>query len=302
LGDVDGGVTILSGWEWVPGNSSGAYIGVGGWKLLLHTTEGASVAGAVAAYRTNNSWPHFTVSPKERRRVQHLHLEGAARALRNQPGGVETNRARVIQVEIVGFAGQMPGYFTAAEWDWLRVQVLDPIFAAWPMIARVPVDGFHAYPPPMRLGSEPWRMSGPNWLAFSGVVGHQHAPENFHGDPGAIPIDLLLGDDMPLTDSDVAKIWGFQPNAHGHSNSAGRVILETRQGVVPHYQVGDPRFVVQSAIVPVIVDAIKKLGTELGVELTELDEAVAAIESGDGLTYEEAVAAAEEGANLAEDS
>jgi hypothetical protein len=186
---------ILPGVEWIGGNSAGNYTG-GGWKLLLHTTEGKTLAGAVAAYRANNSWPHLTVSPKERRKAQHVRFPVAARALRNTPGGVETNRSRVIQVEIVGFAGQMPAYFTDGEWVWLRT-VIDSIFAACPEIGRRAVDGFHAYPPPMSLGKEPWRMSGPDWVKFSGVVGHQHAPENYHGDPGAIPIHQLLGDQSP---------------------------------------------------------------------------------------------------------
>ena len=52
-------------------------------KLLLHTTEGSSIAGAVGAYKANNSWPHVTVDPIRKTRVQHVPLTKPARALRN---------------------------------------------------------------------------------------------------------------------------------------------------------------------------------------------------------------------------
>src|SRR4051812_27164117 len=43
----------------VEGQSAGPHVG-GGWKITHHTTEGATVAGAIAAYRQHGGWPHFT--------------------------------------------------------------------------------------------------------------------------------------------------------------------------------------------------------------------------------------------------
>lgn len=38
------------------------------------------------------------------------------------------------------------------------------------------------------------RLSNEEWTAYSGHLGHMHAPENVHGDPGLpFPIDLILG-------------------------------------------------------------------------------------------------------------
>jgi hypothetical protein len=37
----------------------------------------------------------------------------------------------------------------------------------------------------------PQRFSGDEWLAFSGICGHQHVPENIHWDPGLLPIGRL---------------------------------------------------------------------------------------------------------------
>ena len=36
------------------------------------------------------------------------------------------------------------------------------------------------------------RMSNAAYVAYSGWLGHQHVPENDHGDPGNIPIAALL--------------------------------------------------------------------------------------------------------------
>ena len=89
----------------VLGESAGPFVG-GGWKITHHTTEGSTAQGAIAAYRSHRGWPHFTAEWNGRRlRIfQHLPLELGGRALRNPPDGWETNLARTIQIEHVGFA------------------------------------------------------------------------------------------------------------------------------------------------------------------------------------------------------
>jgi hypothetical protein len=52
-------------------------------------------------------------------------------------------------------------------------------------------------------------------LAYRGWLGHQHAPENRHWDPGAIDIDNLIGlalpdtleDDMPTVAEIAEGVW-----------------------------------------------------------------------------------------------
>jgi hypothetical protein len=58
----------------------------GPFKIVHHTTEGGTYAGAKAAYKANKSDPHFTVSGDQV--VQHIDTAFAARALKNPPGGV----------------------------------------------------------------------------------------------------------------------------------------------------------------------------------------------------------------------
>lgn len=104
---------LMPGWEWVGAPGGGAYYANDvPDKIVLHSTEGGSAAGAIAAYRSHGSWPHFTVDYWANRRIQHIDTEYAASALYNQRGNsYEPNRSgKVIQVEVVGFAAQVRGY------------------------------------------------------------------------------------------------------------------------------------------------------------------------------------------------
>lgn len=187
-------MTLLTDWEHIEGNSAGTWAaGSRHPKLVAHTTEGATVEGAVAAYRAKNAWPHVTVDPRRRRRVQHVPLNAPARALRNQPGGVETGRAPiVIQVEIVYTAATTPA-MAGADLDWLGTDVFGPLClaAGVPLTTSVEFVGEGAG---WVLASESarQRLSPQAWLAYEGVLGHQHVPENTHWDPGAIDMTRIL--------------------------------------------------------------------------------------------------------------
>jgi hypothetical protein len=77
----------------------------GPFKIVHHTTEGSSADGAMAAFLAHRSDPHFTVDGTTI--YQHIDTAKAARALRNPPGGVETNTDSAVQIELVGFAGKL---------------------------------------------------------------------------------------------------------------------------------------------------------------------------------------------------
>jgi len=184
---------------WLPhaerllGNSAGPMNGDGSRKILLHSTEGSTIAGAVSAYRAHNSWPHMTVDCGRREIVQHLPLNVAARALRNDPGGAdETNKdgTILVQIELVGFAGSPRSIGDDAGLEWLGREVLAPIArrTGVPLVSTV---NWVAYPASYGKRAAQ-RLSPAAWDAYSGVLGHQHAPDNDHGDPGAIDIDRIL--------------------------------------------------------------------------------------------------------------
>jgi hypothetical protein len=196
--------------EWVQGNSAGPHEAPVE-MLLLHTTEGESIKGACSAYRLNNSWPHLTIDcmfGHDYTRCGHLDLEVAARSLRNLAGGVETNREGVIQIEVVGFAAHPEDI----DWWWLGVNVVGPLCREMgiPISSSVP---WVAYPASYGL-TAPQRLSGAAWTFYRGILGHQHAPENLHGDPGRIPIAALLeaasGDTAPPDSEDLFTMGQYE--------------------------------------------------------------------------------------------
>lgn len=175
-----------------PGNSAGSMNGDGSRKLGLHSTEGTSISGAVGSYTENNSWPHLTVDARRRVFEQHVSLDLAARSFRNLPGGAdETNRDGnyMIQVELMGFAEHPETIGAPEDLDWLGRVVLGPAMrlAGVPIISTV---SWLSYP--ASYGASPVRLSVDAWDAYSGVLGHQHVPDNVHGDPGAIDINRIL--------------------------------------------------------------------------------------------------------------
>src|SRR5262245_51248145 len=89
-------------WDEISG-SIGDYSG-GPFRIVHHTTEGAPYEGARSTFRKNRSDPHFTVAGSQV--YQHIDTSQASRSLRNEKGGVQTNRNSAVQIEVVGFAGQ----------------------------------------------------------------------------------------------------------------------------------------------------------------------------------------------------
>lgn len=167
----------------VKGNNSGSYTG-GPFKGALHTTEGSSAAGAIGAFKKNNSWPHFLVDYAGKV-WQHLDTGKAARALRNLPGGVQTNTDSVIQIEIVGFAGN-PNAHPQTQLDALK-ELMRWIEAAHGIKPIGPGRPFAT-----GYGQNYLRFKNSDWDNFNGWCGHCHIPENDHWDPGAIDLSVLL--------------------------------------------------------------------------------------------------------------
>lgn len=165
----------------VRGRDAGGFTG-GGKKIVWHTTEGSSAAGAVGAYRASGSWPHLTVTFEGGRFkvFQHLPLTVAARALAH-PSGPETNRANAIQIECVGFAVASEAW-PAGYYVGLR-EVSRWIEESFGVPRRTSVQ--------FRRGVE--RLGGEAFYTYSGHVGHCHVPGNDHWDPGDLRISEILG-------------------------------------------------------------------------------------------------------------
>ncbi|MGW3195203.1 glycoside hydrolase family 25 protein [Streptomyces sp. NPDC001118] len=133
---------------------------------------------------------------------QHFGFDESARALVHAAGQMATNTLNVAQVEIVGTCDPT----THATWskagtqhlympelpDW-AIRDLNA-FAHWAHDQHgVPLtSGLTWKPYPASYGNNGVRMSTAAWSAFSGHCGHQHVPENDHGDPGQFPIAAIL--------------------------------------------------------------------------------------------------------------
>lgn len=161
-------------WRPISG-SSGAHVG-GPYKIVHHTTEGSSATGAMGAFRTNRSDPHFTVDGTTI--FQHIDTSEGARALRNAPGGAQTNRDSAVQIELVGFAHlpkdgrALTNLARLCRW----IETTHNVPRTWPA----------GFPRPAQNGRDPGghNRSAQIWDSQSGHYGHCHVPENTHWDPG----------------------------------------------------------------------------------------------------------------------
>lgn len=168
--------------------------------IVWHTTEGTSLP----SYSNGSEAPNFTAVPdfkaKKLKWYQHFDFDTSSRALVNKAGGVQTNTLNVCQIEIVGTCdptthkkwGSTPHLYTPELPDWAIRDLA--AFAKWahdnhgvPLTCDV---AFKAYPG--SYGSNGVRMSYDKWNAYKGHCGHQHVPENDHGDPGLFPITAIL--------------------------------------------------------------------------------------------------------------
>jgi len=125
------------------------------------------------------------------RPFQHIPLNYSAAALKNLPGGVQTNRDNAIQIEICARAAEVGNLPEDAYRVVARVLVYAHQVKGVPLQSSVRFAGLGEG---MVLASvnSPIRLSGGAWDKYTGVLGHQHVPENDHWDPGKFDIQKLL--------------------------------------------------------------------------------------------------------------
>lgn len=205
---------------------------------VLHTTEGGSLQSALETYKKTKAYPHLTFDPWSIVWEQHIPMDVAATALENKPGGVQTNLMGAIQIEIVGSCdprnkGKLPmvsemstrAYLALSDgmaWieDKTGIQPTAPKFVSYP----------GSYGSDNKV-----RFTEKQWIEFDGWCGHEHVPENEHGDPGLIDIDILLrnrkkeqpeGEDM----NDAARTVRW-------INSTFAILVAREDGGTEHYDV-----------------------------------------------------------------
>ncbi|MGH9188221.1 MAG: hypothetical protein ACRD0U_20835, partial [Acidimicrobiales bacterium] len=137
--------------------------------------------------------------------------------------GDENDDEFVVQVEIVGHAGNAPNFWEA-ELAWIGAQVLAPIWRAGVQFEfAIPAQGYHGadegITPYIATAQSPIRFSSEAALrSFSGVIGHQHAPAPDCVAPET-PIlcadliwraagDLVVGDELVAVEESPSDRWG----------------------------------------------------------------------------------------------
>lgn len=185
--------------QWLGNGVSGGSYTSGPFKVVLHTTETRSVPG----YKSGESAPHLTFGPASLKWWQHTDFSTAARALRNGPNPVQTNRDSALQVEIICYSdksvadqygGLWVGNLSDAAYAELRA------FLAWCHdtfgVKHLKWPGRQALSY-SQANAPGFRMTTAQWDAFDGVCAHQHVPDqNTHWDTGALNWSRLMTPSM----------------------------------------------------------------------------------------------------------
>jgi len=171
--------------------SAGSYV-AGPFKIVHHTTEGSTAAGAFETYQKRHDIPHFTIDDKFI--YQHLDTEVAATALAHPPGTVETNRHSAVQFELVGFAGKPKNKASLANVGRLCrwIESTHNVSQVWP----------NGFPNPPVNGHDPGHhnRNEQNWVSKSGHYGHCHVPANTHWDPAYTADEVAFIMSVPASD------------------------------------------------------------------------------------------------------
>lgn len=221
-------------------------------KVLLHTTETSGWPG----YGGAGGHPTLTYNPWSHQWRQHLPIRGSATALENA-GSFQTNRDHVVQIEIVAYSdlsvAKKYGH-AVTDIDTKGLQDLAD-FLVWMkehynLKVRTGVD-WKDYPASYGTNNGV-RLSVSEFENYHGVLGHQHAPGNVHGDPGALAvhkiIDLATPTVKPAAEESY-KLWTLQKaeayDGKGtrrpeHDLNAGT----QHTGTIAHNPFGDGRYFV----------------------------------------------------------
>jgi hypothetical protein len=185
---------IIPGAVWVPNarNAGGTYIDAP-WRIVLHTVEGDPGRLGAGLPAGHAYPPHTWYDPATRAHFQTVPLTRSAFAL-YQGNGPYTNKARALQVELMGRAA------TAGDWpdEWLVNIARDVIVPFVDFVRSQGADiNLDHVPPIGTIGGSaseyaPQRLSYSAWEQLDGLCSHRHVPDNDHWDTGTLNIGRLV--------------------------------------------------------------------------------------------------------------
>jgi Putative peptidoglycan binding domain len=213
------------------------------WKFVCHSTESppGSINGVNSLFRSQPcSCPHFCIDPGgTRRRVQYIPWTWSACALRGARNGIQTNRARAVQMEICGYAKDSPGWNDDFLW-----QVADVIADC--IIDGVPINPNHVNDMTQLTGvlaseNARQRMAPGTWTNFDGITFHVEVPYNDHWDAGKVRSlaiaqfvrDILAGAGRPIPPpSGGGGGGGGEQIGHLQKGMTGGIVELLQQGLI----------------------------------------------------------------------
>lgn len=214
---------------WIPGwtrimdlgPDGGSYDETSHPKVCVHTTEGTTLVGAERAYADYP--PHLGYDPVRRIKHQYIPLNRCSYAFRY----AESDDEFIVQVEVVGFAAKTHNWPNSAYANFAE-DVAKPL----EQLIGVPRQHLRFYRSDEGLvlarKTSPIRLRPSALRAFSGWMGHQHAPGvsdngtvlvtgDEHWDPGGFQMDLVFslmptnkkGEDMLVLGQEKgdSKVW-----------------------------------------------------------------------------------------------
>jgi hypothetical protein len=159
-------------------------------KLILHTTETQGWPG----YGSNH--PTITYNPWLHQWRQHMPIDGTATALVDSSNTAVRENRDCAQLEIVAYCdlamGRKYGHAVTDMDDAALRDVAEFIVwlhREWGMSTDF-INDWKPYPVSYGLRNGV-RLSGPQFDAFRGVLGHQHVSGNEHGDPGTLDVGRI---------------------------------------------------------------------------------------------------------------
>ena len=163
-------------------------------KFLIHTTE----TGGWPGYSAGASAPNATYYPKWRQIRQHFGINRSSRALRDPSStAVRENRDNVFQLEIICYSdyglavergGLWVGNLTDVHMRDIAAMILQ-IHADW----NLPIQSSVTWREGRKIYYNDVRLSGSQFDAYRGILGHVHASGNQHWDPGGFRYSKLEG-------------------------------------------------------------------------------------------------------------
>jgi hypothetical protein len=156
----------------------------GGKKMVLHTTESPVewIDGAIAQFTAGVGTPHLSIGYRKGTRypvlAQFLPFDEYAKTLEHPGGTPETNRANAWQIEICGRAAE------SHDWSDNYYRAISNALLLTQHRVGFPITRPRRFP-----GT---RYTGAGWIRAQGVVGHCHAPNNSHTDPGRLKGSYLI--------------------------------------------------------------------------------------------------------------